>query len=60
MKKKIITKQKQILKRRFSKRRNAVSESGTNTIQELEDFKDSIKTNNPIEDQISFFGSEAT
>ena len=42
-KKTIKTKQKQIIKKRFSKRRNAVSESETNTTQELQDLKESIK-----------------
>ena len=41
-KKTIITKQKKIIKKRFSKQRNAVSESETNTIKELQDLKDSI------------------
>ena len=43
-KKTLITKHKQIFKRRFSNRRNAVSESVTNTIQELQDLKHSINT----------------
>ena len=51
-KKTIITKTKQIIKKRFSKRRNAVSDSETNTIQERQDLKDSKSQNNPIEDQI--------
>ena len=59
-KKTIITKQKQIIKRGFSKRRNAVSESETNTIQEIQDLKDSVNKNNPIDDQIYFSDSEAT
>ena len=36
----IITKQKQVIRKRFSKQRNAVSESETNTLQELHDLKD--------------------
>ena len=47
-------KRKQIIRKRFSKRRNAVSESDTNTILELLDLKDSINKNNPIDDQIHF------
>ena len=47
-------KHKQIIKKRFSKRRNAVSESDTNTIQELQDLKDSMNKNNPIEKQKNF------
>ena len=50
----IITKQMQIIRKRFSKQRNPVSESETNTIQELQDLKDSINKNNPIEDHIFF------
>ena len=38
-KKTIIAKQKQIVKRRFSKTSNAVSESETTTIQELQNLK---------------------
>ena len=45
---------KQIIRKRFSKRRNAVSESDTNTILELLDLKDSINKNNSIDDQIHF------
>ena len=41
--KKIINKQKQFIRRRFSKRRNAVSESETSAIQELQNLKNSIK-----------------
>ena len=48
----MITKQKPIIKKRFSKRRNAVSESETNTIQKLQDLNDSIKIYSPIDDQI--------
>ena len=36
LRKKIIHKQKQIIRKRFSKRRNAVSESETTAIQELD------------------------
>ena len=38
-KKTFITKHQQIIKRITSKRKNAVSESGTNTIEELQDLK---------------------
>ena len=43
LRKKIISKQKQIIRKRFSKQRNAVSESETGAIQELHNLKDSIK-----------------
>ena len=46
-KKTTITKPKLIIKKRFSKRHNAVSESETKTIQELQDSKDSIKRITP-------------
>ena len=55
-----IIKQKQIIKRRFSEKRNAVSESDKNTIQELQDLKDSINKINPIENQNKFSDAEAT
>ena len=41
--KKILCKQKQIFPKRFSKQRNAVSDSETSAIQELHNLKDSIK-----------------
>ena len=61
-KKTIITKEKQIIKRSFSKRQNAVSESKINSMQglRLQDLKDSINMNNPIENQKYFSNSEAT
>ena len=52
--KKIISKQKQIIRKRFSKRRSAVSESETSEIQELYNLKDSINKNNQIDDQLFF------
>ena len=42
LRKKKINKQKQIFRKRFSKRRNSVSESETTAIQELHNLKDSI------------------
>ena len=45
LRKKIISKQKQIIRKRFSKRRNAISESETSTIQELHNLKESINKN---------------
>ena len=56
LRKKIINKQKQIIRKRFSKRRNAVSESETTAIQELHNLKDSINRNH----QIYFTDSEIT
>ena len=59
----IITKEKQIILKSFSKRQNAaVSESEINSMQglRLQDLKDSININNPIENQKYFSDSEAT
>ena len=49
-----------MIKRKVSKRQNAVSESDTDTIQELQDMKDSIIKNNPIDNQIYFSDSKTT
>ena len=43
LRKKIVNNQKQIIRKRFSKGRNAVSESEASAIQELHILKDSIK-----------------
>ena len=59
-KKTIIAKPQQTIRRRFSKIRNAVSESDTTTIQELQDLKDSIDRNNPKNEQKYFSDSEST
>ena len=60
-KKAIKTKQNQIIKRRFFKSPNAVSESDSTTIQETQDLKDSIDNNYPINKQKHFFSeSEST
>ena len=45
---------KQIIKRRFSKTTNAVSESDTTTSKELQNLKDSIDKNSPITDKNIF------
>ena len=60
LRKKIFTKQKQNIRKRFSKRRNAVSESETSAIQELHNLKDSKNKNHQIDDQIHFSDSETT
>ena len=60
LRKKFNNKQKQIIGKRFSKRRNAVSESETTAIQELHNLKDSINKNHQIDDQIYFTDSETT
>ena len=56
----IINKQKQIIRKRFSKQRNAVSESETTAIQELHNLKDSKNQNHQIDDQLYFTDSETT
>ena len=60
LKKIIIAKQKQIIKFFFSKRRNAVTESEKNTIQELQDLKYPINTKKQLENQKLFSDSKAT
>ena len=60
LRKKIINKQNQIIRKIFSKRRNAVSESETTAIQELHNLKDSINKNHPIDNQIKISDSETT
>ena len=57
--KKIITKQRQIIKGKFLKRRNAVSQPETNTIKELQNMKDSVNENDPTENQKFFYDAEA-
>ena len=60
LRKKIINKQKKTIRKRFSKRRNAVSLSETTAIQKLHNLKDSINKNHQIDDQLYFTDSEAT
>ena len=52
--------QKQIIRKRFSKQRNAVSEPETIELQELYKLKYSINKNHQINDQLNFFDSETT
>ena len=58
LKRKIITKQRQITRKRFSKNRNAFSESEVSNLDELYKLKESIE--NPIHDQLYFSDSETT
>ena len=60
LRKKITNKQKPIIRKRFSKRKNAVSESETTAIQELHNLKDSINKNHQVDDQLYFTNSETT
>ena len=58
--KKYISKQKQITRKRFSKNRNAFSESEASSLDELYKLKESINKNCPIQDQLYFSDSETT
>ena len=60
LRKKTINKQKQVIRKRFSKRRNAVSESETTAIQKFHNLKDSLNKNHKIDDQLYFADSETT
>ena len=60
LRKKTINKLKQITRKRFTKRRNAVSESETSSIQELHNLKDSINKNHQNYGHIYFSDSETT
>ena len=60
IKRKIINKQRQITRKRFSKSRNAFSESEANSLDELYKLKESKDKNCPIHDQLYFFDSETT
>ena len=59
-KKKIINKQRQITRKKFSNNRNAFSESEANSLDELYKLKESINKNCPVHDQLSFSDSETT
>ena len=60
IKRKIINKQRQITRKRFSKNRNAFSESEANSLDEQYKLKESIDKNCPIHDQLYFSDSELT
>ena len=60
IKRKIVSKQRQITRKRFSKNRNAFSESETNSLDELYKLKESINKNYPIYNQLYFSDSETT
>ena len=57
-KRKILNKQRQITRKRFSKNRNAFSESKASNLDELYKLKESIDKNCPIHDQLYFSDSE--
>ena len=60
IKRKILSKQIQITRKRFSKRRNAVSESEISNLDALYKIKDTVNKNYPVHDQLYFSDSEAT
>ena len=60
IKRKIINKQRQITQKRFSKNRNAFSESEASNLDELYKLKELIDKNCPIHDQLYFSDSETT
>ena len=60
IKRKIISKQRQITQKRFSKNRNTFFKSETNSLDELYKLKESINKNFPFHDQLCFSDSETT
>ena len=60
IKRKNISKQRQLTQKRFSKKRNAFSESEANSLDALFKLKESINKNCPIHDQLYFSDSETT
>ena len=60
IKRKIISKQRQITRKIFSKNRNAFSESEVSSLDALYKFKKSVNKNCPIHDQLYFSDSETT
>ena len=60
MKRNLLSKQRQITRKRFSKRRNAVSESEVSDSDALYELKETVNKNYPVHDQLYFSDSEAT
>ena len=60
IKRKILNKQRQITRKKISKRRNAVSESEVSNLDALYKLKDTVNKNHPVHDQLYFSDSEAT
>ena len=58
-KRKIISKQRQIIRKRFSKRRNAVSESEVSNLDTFCKLKETVNKSYPVHDQLNFSDSEA-
>ena len=59
-KRKIISKQRQITGKRFSKNRNAFSRLKASSLDELYKLRESINNNCPIHDQLYFSDTETT
>ena len=60
IKQKILCKQRQNTRKKFSKQRNAFSESETSHLQELYRLKNSINKKYPVNYPVYFFDSEVT
>ena len=60
IKRTILSKQRQITRKRFSKRRNAVSESEVSKLDALYKLKETVNNNYPVHDQLYFSDSGAT
>ena len=54
IKRKILSKQRQTIRKRFSKRRNAVSESEVSNLDALYKLKDTVNKNYPVHNQLYF------
>ena len=57
IKRKLLSKQRQIIRKKFSKRRNAVSDSEVSNLDALCKLKDSVNKNYPVHDQLYFSDS---
>ena len=55
-----MSKERQITRKKFSKRRNAVSESEVSHLDALYKLKDTVNKNHPVHDQLYFSDSKAT
>ena len=55
IKRKLLSKQRQITRKRFSKRRNAVSESEVSDLDAHYKLKETVNKNYPVHDQLFFF-----
>ena len=60
IKRKILSKQRQTTRKRFSNRKNAVFESEVSDLDALYKLKDTVNKNHPVYDQLYFSDSEAT